>query len=440
MTLRPDLALGGLLAAALAACSGETGTLAVTLTTAPGSTLLDGVEKLQLTLTNPPQVETAVRTNGRFSISLELPATGEVTRLLVEGFDTGGTRIANGASPPFPLGALEGRIVIYMASPLSIGDAPLSLAPARSELAIASLPYGAIVAGGRLESGMPSDSVTIYNAFDHSLLAGAPLPAPRAGLAMIVGNANAAYMFGGTDDAGAETASLWRFDTTIPPAGMYTDYGVKEGFARSGQRLVPIGNDHYLVTGSPIAELSSLDGAMTARDELPALPPAGVALTGNDAKLATIFAGPDGVFQFKSGGFTALDLPAAARADANVVALPGGKVLVVCGSTDGVLIDAASGTGEVLPGLPPTARTGCAAAATSRHVVIAGGSDAGVVTDAVDVYDAATLAAVGALKLRVPRTNAVAIGLPNDQILIAGGTDAAGLPAGTIELFTPPVQ
>jgi hypothetical protein len=435
---RSGLALGGLLAAA--ACSGETGTLAVTLTTAPGSTLLDGVDKLQLTLTNPPQVETAVRTNGRFSISLELPATGEVARLFVEGFDSGGARIANGASPPFPLGALEGRIVIYMASPLSIGDAPLSLAPARSELAIASLPYGTIVAGGRLESGIPSDAVTIYNAFDHSLLAGAPLPAPRAGLAMIVGNANAAYMFGGTDDAGAATASLWRFDTTTPPAGMYTDYGMKEGFARSGQHLVPIGNDHYLVTGSPIAELSSLDGAMTARDELPALPPAGVALTGNDAKLATIFAGPDGVVQFKSGGFTALDLPAAARADANVVALPGGKVLVVCGSTEGVLIDAASGAGEVLPGLPPTVRTGCAAAATSRHVVIAGGSEAGVVTDAVDVYDAATLASVGALQLRVPRTNAVAIGLPNDQILIAGGTDAAGLPVGTIELFTPPVQ
>jgi len=40
----------------------------------------------------------------------------------------------------------------------------------------------------------------------------------------------------------------------------------------------------------------------------------------------------------------------------------------------------------------------------------------------------------------VPRTHAVAHALPNDQILIAGGLDAAGAPVGTLELFTPPVE
>ncbi|NVB83058.1 MAG: hypothetical protein HOV81_32065, partial [Kofleriaceae bacterium] len=39
--------------------------------------------------------------------------------------------------------------------------------------------------------------------------------------------------------------------------------------------------------------------------------------------------------------------------------------------------------------------------------------------------------------LVVPRTAARAIALPNDQILLVGGTDANGAPIATIELFTP---
>src|SRR5262245_53724717 len=80
------------------ACSGETGTLSVTLTTAPGSTLLDGVQTLELTVTNPRTVFTTERTSSGFEIALELPATGEGTALLVRGLDGGGGLVANGAS------------------------------------------------------------------------------------------------------------------------------------------------------------------------------------------------------------------------------------------------------------------------------------------------------------------------------------------------------
>jgi hypothetical protein len=420
-------------------CSGETGTLSVTLTTAPGSTILDPVQTLRMTITNPLHVETAERTSNGFEISIDLPATGEVTSITVEGLDAGGTLVANGASPPFPIGALSGSIVIYMAAPLSVGAAPQTLTVPRSELAVGALPYGAIFAGGRLESGATSDSITIYNAFDHSLLAGMPLPAPRAGIAMFVGAGNAAYLFGGSDDAGAATANLWRFDTTAPPAGTYLDYGVKDGFARANQLMVPIGGEHYLLTGAPIAELAALDGALSAHDELPALPATGVSVTANDGMRATIFAGPDGVVRFRNGAFTALSIPAAARTGANVVALPGGKVLVVCGTTEAVRIDAASGTAESFAGVPAVAKTGCAAAATTRHLVIAGGDAAGV--DAtVEIFDAATLAPLASAQLTVARKNALAIALPNDQILIVGGVDASGAPVGTLELFTPAVN
>ena len=432
--------LAAFFAACLAACSGETGTLSVTLTTAPGSTVLENVQTLELTLTtDPPQVTTAERTASGFSVALELEATGGSAALHVRGLDASGGLVANGASPAFPLGAINGRVVIYMAPPMSVGAAPLSLTPARSKLAAAQLPYGVIFAGGLLDSGAASDHVSVYNAFDHSLVAGLPLPEPRAGIAMAVGATNGAYMFGGFDDAGVATASLWRFDTTVPPNGVYVDFGPKEGFARGGELALPVGDEHYLITGAPIGELAGLSGAMALLDALPALPAAGATVTANDGMLATIFAGADGVVRFRNGTFTTLALPAAARADAAVVGLPGGKVIVVCGTTEAVRIDAASGSGESFT-LPAAAKSGCAAAATGRHLIIAGGNIAGAVDGSVEIFDAATLAPVGSATLVVPRTGAVALALPNDQILIAGGLDAAGAPVGTLELFTPPVD
>jgi hypothetical protein len=426
--------------ATIPACSGETGTLEVTLTTAPGSTLLDAAQTLRMTITNPLQVVTAERTSSGFEIAIELDASGEAAALRVEALDASGALIANGASPYFPTGALSGHIVIYMAPPLSVGAAPLSLAPARSELAVGLLPYGAILAGGRLDSGAPSDAITIYNAYDHSLAAGRPLPAPRASMTLVMGLGGIAYLFGGLDEAGATAANLWRFDTTTPPSGSLADFGIKEGFARAGEVAVPIGNERFLITGSPIAELHGLDGSITARDDAPALAPAGVTVVANDGITTALFAGPDGVVKFRTGTFSALSIPAAARADASVIALPGGKVGVLCGSTDAVRIDATSGAAEVFAGVPSVAKTGCAAAATTRHMIIAGGTAAGGVDATVDIFDATTLARITSVPLVVPRTDAIAIALPNDQILIAGGVDAAGAPVGTLELFTPPVE
>ncbi|HEY5923207.1 MAG TPA: hypothetical protein VIV11_16120 [Kofleriaceae bacterium] len=422
------------------ACSGETGTLSVTLTSAPGSTLLDSVQTLRLTLTNPRRTETAERTASGFAIALELPATGEATQLLVEGLDAGGVLVANGASPPFPVGALDGRIIIYMAAPLSVGASPGAFAVARSEVAVAPLPYGAIFAGGRLDTGAPSDAVSVYNAFDHSVVSGMAMPAPRAGLALAAGNNSAAYMFGGSDEAGLPTATLWRFDTTAPPAGVYQDYGIKDGFERAGQLALPLGSDRFVLSGMPGAELAGLNGTLVAIDGVAALPSAGVSVVGNDGMVASIFAGPASVVQYRAGTVTELALPAAARADATVVALPGGKTVVVCGTTEAVRIDAATGNGESIPNVPTVAKTGCAATATARHLVIAGGTALGVVDPTVEIFDAASLALIATTQLGVPRTGAVAIALPNDQILIGGGVDAAGAPVGTLELFTPPVE
>ena len=106
----------------------------------------------------------------------------------------------------------------------------------------------------------------------------------------------------------------------------------------------------------------------------------------------------------------------------------------------GVCIDAASGAAETFANVPSVAKSGCAAAATQRHLIIAGGTTGTGVDSTVEIYDAATLERLATATLVVPRTDAVALAMPNDQILIAGGVDAAGAPVGVFELFTPPVE
>jgi hypothetical protein len=89
----------------------------------------------------------------------------------------------------------------------------------------------------------------------------------------------------------------------------------------------------------------------------------------------------------------------------------------------------------VFANVPATPRaSGCAIAATSRYVVIAGGKDAtGATVASADILDANTLAFVATVPLVAARTGASAIALPNGQVLIAGGDPATE----TLELFTP---
>jgi hypothetical protein len=103
-----------------------------------------------------------------------------------------------------------------------------------------------------------------------------------------------------------------------------------------------------------------------------------------------------------------------------------------------IRIDAASGIADTFPAIPSELRTGCAAAATTRYLVIAGGTTTtGDLATTAEIYDAGTLALIATRPLVAPRSGATATVLPNGQILIAGGSDATGAPIATLELFTP---
>jgi hypothetical protein len=423
--------------AVVAGCQGTVGTVDVTLATSPGSTILDGVQTLRLTLTDPPQVQTAQRVGGGFAIDVELPATGNPGSLIVEGLDAGGAVIATGASPPFPFGAVSTSIVVFMAAPNSISPDIITLDPPRTQVSGTSISYGAVYIGGTLGDGTPSAATAIYNAFGHAFQVGVMLPVAKTGAAIAVGSSGQfVYVFGGADLSGAATETVQRFDTSVAPAGAITDFGAFDGFARTGQAALSIGNEDILVTGSPVAELAGTSGTVTARSDVASLPPSGAAVTASDGVGTAIFAGASGVMRFRNNVFDALDVPAAACDGAIVVGLAAGKVGVLCATSGLIQIDAAAGTAEPFP-IPTEMRTGCAVASTNRYLVVAGGTNAAGVATTAEIYDATTLALVATQPLAVPRTGAIATALPNGQILIAGGSDATGAPIGTLELFTP---
>lgn len=427
-----------LAAATLAACASPGATLDVALAVAPGSHLLDDVQTLRLVITNPHRVTTATRDNGRFSVSIIVEATGASTSMIVDGLDAAGTVIATGASPAFPLGTVDTHVTIYMSAPNAIAAAPVQLAAARDQLGVAALSYGAIIAGGRARDGAPSDAVAIYNVFDHSLATGVVMPGPRTGIAVAGEGARYVYFVGGRDASGMPTGTVWRFDTDAAPNGAVDDWGDR-GFARAGQTALPIGDGHFLISGTPAVDLSASDATVTARPDIAALPPSSAAVTGGDGGAVAIFVDGNAVTRFRNNAFDAVDAPAAKRDGANVVGLPGGKVAIVCGDGDAVRLDPVTGQSEIFAAVPSSRRTGCAVAATSRHIVIAGGTAiaTGSIATTAEIYDATTLAPVATVPLVVPRTGAQAIALPNDQILISSGLDATSAPTAVLELFTP---
>jgi hypothetical protein len=388
-------------------------------------------QNLIVTVTNPPATHTVSRTSGGFDLDIDLDATGEQASILVDGLDASGSVVDVGASPTFPLGPLDGRVRIYMAPPNSIAAAPPVIDPARADISVGQLTYGAILVGGATADGAASDVLQIYNAFDHSLVAGLPLPAPRIAPLVGVGAHGIVYIFGGMTDT--PTSNLWRFDTGVAPAGSFNDFGEKTGFARAGETAVPLGGDEFVFTGTPAAQMFGLSGMFVEKTDVASLPRGATSLIASDGSTTAIFVGPDGVTKLRNNVFTTLTIDNAARTDPSVITLPSSRVGVFCG--DVVRIDPAAGTGELLEA--GEARTGCATASTGKYVVVAGGTTAGGVVATADVYDAMTLSRVATVPLVVPRTDADAVALPNGQILIAGGRDANGQPVGTLELFTP---
>lgn len=419
----------GLALACLAACAGETGTIQLELVVAPGSTLLDRVERLRVTITNPRSVVEATRGPDGIQLALDVEATGAAGALIVEGFDGGDALIAAGSSPPFPVAAINARVVVYVAEPLSIAPAVEKLPAPRAQLGTTALTYGLAIAGGADAAGVASDAMFIYNDYDHSLVAGRPMPAARAAPLLATGTNNGVYIFGGLGPDGVAAGTLWRFDTTAPPSGTYQEIETRAELARAGERAVPVGVERFVLTGAPPVDLSF--AVLTARGDVPALSANAASVIQGDAAYA-LFAG-DPIVRLRDDVFDTI--AASAEPTATAAALPDGSVVFAGagGTRDLLVVDPTGGSRRITDALS-TVRRRAAVAATARHLVVAGGLDAdGNPLATADILDATTLAPITTVPC-APRAGAAAHVFLNEQIILVGGEPATDL----IELFTPP--
>ncbi len=432
-----------------AACQGDVGTIRISLVTAPDSAVMDDVVGARLTLTSPHTVVEATRDpGGTLSLEMEVVADGPSGYVTFEGFDADQTLVAFGRSGPLPIAAIDADVAIYVAAPMSLAESPASLEPARSELALTGLTYGALLAGGRNGDGDPTSDLLIYNIYQHAFQVGDDLPSPRASMTAVAGDYSYVYLFGGYDADGNESATLWSFDTSIAPAGSYAVLASDSALARAGAAAAPLGQEAFLVAGDPPALIDGVAGRISpiAGTE----PMDGTATTVSLAQVRyTLLAGRDvgatGATLYVSGSFTDLDAPAEVlRTGHGAVVLTDNNILVVGGATEDGPTAAAlrfSPTTRafvVLDDFLATPRVDAAIAATTQYVLVAGGRDAdGNVIDDAEVFDADTLAPVGTMPMVVPRHSAAATSLSNGSILIAGGLDSQGSPVAEMELFTP---
>ncbi len=431
-------------------CGGEVGTIEVALVAAPGSDLLERVQRVRAVLSDPPtEVEAERADDGELQLDLEIGAQDGTSTLTVEGFDADGERIALARSAPLPVGAVNAAVTLYMGPPLSLAEAPVALDPPRSEIGAGLLAYGAILIGGRAASGQPVADAVIYNVYDHDLQLGMPLPQPRAAATVISGEVDLVYVFGGLDAAGAASAVAWGFNTAVAPAGAYAELTTEGDLARAGAAGVLVGFEEVLVTGAPAVQVNGLTGIVSAWPGAPPLTDGAAARLSGDAPavlVAGLGVGGTGAVSYRDGAFSALPAPDQVRRTGHaVVALPDGRALIAGGALESsppersaVVYDPASGELALVDDFLATGRTEAAIAATSAYVLAAGGVDAdGAIAGDAELFDATTLDPVATLPLVVPRRGASALPLANGQVLIVGGVDEDGAPVGVMELFTP---
>jgi hypothetical protein len=441
----------------LAACD-RTSTIAVTLVGAPESALLDDVVRARLTLTQPPAVVEAERdASGELVLALDVPAERVQGDIVFEGFDEGGELVAYGRSGPLPISGITIDIALYAAAPMSLAETPVPPGTPRADMGVAVLSYGALLAGGRTEDGDASAAVELYSVYQHAFQEMNDLPAARTALAAAAGARDDVYLFGGLDAGGAPSDTAYRYDLRTAPGGAGNALTIQgTDLARAGAVMVALGQERFAVTGTPPVRIEALQGRASAWSDAPAL--AGTATSAViDGAVYTLFAGAgngeSGAILLVDDRFTELDPPEGAvnpllRSGHATALLPDGSMLVLGGAletgdgtvlpTSAARLEPDSRRWEVTELLLATPRTHVAVAATSEHLVVAGGVDEnGALLGDAEVFDATSLAPIATLPMVAPRSHAAAVPLSNGQVLIVGGVDASGAPVGTAELFTP---
>ena len=453
------LVLGALLVPGqLAGCDRTVGTISLKLVTEPGSDLVSRVDRVRLTLSDPPEVVEAERDRGGgLSLAFDLEVGSAVGTITFEGFDGGGELIAFGRSGPLPLSGLEAEITIHIAPPESVTRSPETLDPPRSAMGSVALSFGVVLVGGRDAAGEVLGTVDVYSVYTSDLRSEdldfrprvLDLPMPRTSSTVALGSFGDVFIFGGVGPDGLDAHDAWRMRPSLGPRGGYIDMTSDQAHARSGADAAILGPDVFVVAGAPPVRIDGPANAVIAVDPGGQPPVVGGSATSvvNGGIFVTLFAGEgngEGGVLLAGGVFA--EIPGSgelARVGHDSVALPDNTVLTIGGQLGGVLATGAARfrpsdrSITVIPDFLATPRRDAVAVTTDQYLLVIGGADSdGAAIGDVEIFDLDTLEPLGSQAI-VPRLGASAEPMITGQVLILGGVDAEGAPVAAIEVFTP---
>lgn len=414
-----------LAALAATACGGSEATLSLELVFPPGEDGLPAeAERVRLTLSDPPEVvEADVAADGSFALSLEAEAFGATGDLTFEALDASGDVISRGRTPPMPVALVDGTLAIYIGRPGAFTEAPWSFDGPRDGVAAVPQEYGFLVAGGRDADGNRTGEVFAYSAYVHEPSEGLPLPEPRSDITAVQGPFGAVFLFGGIGAGEVPTSSFLWFDTTLPPAGAYTEFESDASLARAGAPAAQIAVDRWIVAGDPLVLLDPAAGRAVAMTNAPGsarlATAAATTFETAGAPVAVLIHSTSVVLYHPATDTFQEFLDTHAATDPHdAVTLPGGDVLAF---SDAGLAVRVAPTGQVTEVAMDAVD---AAAVIEDLLVVTAGAEARII-------DGDTLETISTAPLVAPRTGATLVRLPNRTLALVGGGVA------TVEFFTP---
>ncbi len=475
-----------LLAGCAAVACSDQATLRLRVVVPPGDDPFTGVAEIWLTDYRDDDgaavvADTLVATPtdvASFSLETGLPVDGQWHVLDVEGYDADGEVRCRGRSAAVRYTARASQDVSLVVRPVGRFSAAIealgTLADARCELATAWLPdYGGLLAGGQTATGAPSSAAALYDVADERFVTvPALLTARRAPLLVPLADGGALCVGGFGGAAGATSlraperlapeATAWQAVDDWPagpelgdaaalalPAGGAWITGGRTGAAAPTRQSLVVGADGAARLGVELPDARA--GHVMVRVQAAGDEEAWHAIVGGGAAGSN----PVLVAREVGGAFAPAAAPAAAERQAAAAVSLATEALVVGGSVAGtpgrdalVLRAECAGAAATCLGLHgiadvlQTARAGATATALpDGQVLVVGGRDAAgqplATAERLRRDDDGHWNSVELLALLGARAGHAALALPDGLVWLAGGCDAAAAPRADVEYYVP---
>lgn len=496
-----------------AGCGGNDDVIPFTLVTPEGQDTFSGVSTVRLTFGDKTKTQSLSGADDSFELELELSAGGS-SPVILEGLSAGGEVICRGQSPLINAYPTAETLTLFVSRVGTFGRAPVEAPVRATAMAMANYEIedwdssaeddlnATLWFGGLTPDATISTEPFYYDTYFHDTFGLTELPDPRAD--MMAMNIDSGYflLYGGFDETGALSGRL-----DIMEPGVYgfdyvpdVDYGLPK-VGRAGGRAVALGPFPSLLDGYDLRVLNSFlvvggrgpSGAACDYLHLVAAYDTstyGWTVTGEQRPLAgcrlghtatrtesstSTAADPDVIVLVYGGGGvgdpvaeTVRVVPVQPDVDTidwgfvesavtpdpgpmisghAAVTLADRRILLIGGVTaegtalaDGMIYDPDDGSFTLLPGLLDTPRYGHTALRLGDELVVAGGTGAdGLPLGDAEIFNVAggDPSWVASTDLMVPRTAHQAFPMPTGTMGLMGGVDATGLPTRVIEIYTP---